>query len=149
MQPQKSAKNFIIRSYLQGLKEEPPFYFQTNDAFFPKEEPKIKALLENKDITVLVAYVYDGITPYGGPFELATDKPILGWLIVEPPNIFHAMFIKPAFRHKGEGRRLILLGYNHLDKPKICELRTPKKSLFRTLRAVLKPQAQIRYKAAQ
>ena len=146
MLPKKSVRNFVLKSYLLGLKNTEPFFFQQNEDFYPEYDAKTIALLDSKDIVVIVAYEDGEFETYGGPFNLQSEKPVSGWIMLKKPDTIVGFYVKKPFRRRKIGTQLVTRGYAIIGNPKEVFLMTPMKSLFLFLRSVLYQKAKITYR---
>ena len=99
----KKVRNFILATFLKNFKKIEPYYFWTNDKFYPQFEPELKQILDDENTLVIIAFdkpdnVPDNplhilLTPYNGPFNLETSCKVLGWIIAGKDPNNNAVFI--------------------------------------------------------
>ena len=142
----KSARNFILATFLKNYKKTQPFCFYPNDDFFRVYEPKVKAILEDETSKVLLLKEPDIVTPYGCPFNLVTRERINGWCLIGKngdASFIYSVYVSKIHRAKGLGKKLIDMAYIHLNQPKEIEIVFPTKLIFNAVRSILKDKSRI------
>ena len=144
-----NTKNLIISTFLRGLKKSPPFLFWPNDKFFKRFEPEIVKILESEDTIVFVHYEDGTITPYGGPFDLVSDKPATAWLVAQKPNTIISFLVFPQMRKQGVAKKMLIRASWHLEKSMGFNLKYPTYPTFvcafKSLRDVCRVSVKVDY----
>ena len=141
-----SVRNLIISSFLKGFKKSSPFCFWPNSQYYNLFEPQIRAILDSNKTTIFVLYESGVATPYKGPFklEIPTSRWSRGWLIIQEPNIIVSFNVFPNMRMMGYARRMLIRGFEELDRPRVMKLKYPTSDLYACARKSLREECVVR-----
>ena len=135
------VKHYIQATFLNEYKNQNPFYFWKSDDFFPLHDEKIKKVLSSPENIVIIAWE-DVATPYQCPFELDSNKRVLGWAI-GGPNKLYGIYVRYPERGKGCGSKMLNLLWNNLGRPEKLELHFSHVPTFTFAHKILKGRSRL------
>ena len=137
----KEVTNYVLASALSSMKKTAPYYFLSNDKFYPKFNNEINKILKNPE-TIVIIHFEEGPTPYHPWNFLKTDKRVKGWAI-GGPGVLYGLYVRHLERKKGYGKAMLNLLYTHIDQPKQLRLHFLNKTNFNFARYILHGKCRV------